>query len=200
MEKTEYDIDFERTIRHFLELIGEDPDRAGLVGTPDRIRRMCKELFRGYDLTQKPKITVFDNGNDGIVYDSMVVDSGEFNSMCEHHAMPFWGKYWFAYIPNPEGKILGLSKIGRVVDYCAARLQIQERLVHDVVAMLTEALGTEYPPQGVALVMKAHHGCKEFRGVKKKGIMTSSYLGGLFKTDDALRAEFMRFVSNDQYE
>lgn len=200
MEKTEYDKDFEATVRHFLELIGENPDRAGLVGTPDRIRRMCKELFRGYDPTQKPKITVFDNGNDGIVYDSMVVDSGKFCSQCEHHCMPFWGKYWFAYIPNPKGKILGLSKIARVVDYCAARLQIQERLVHDVVAMLTDALGKEYPPLGVALVMKAHHGCKEFRGVKKEGIMTSSFLSGTFRKEGALRQEFMQFVSNDHYE
>lgn len=198
--KTDYDKDFEATIRHLLELIGENPDRPGLVGTPDRVRRMYKELFRGYDPTQKPKITVFDNGVDGIVYDSMVVDSGKFHSQCEHHIMPFWGKYWFAYIPNPHGKILGLSKIARVVDYCSARLQIQERLVHDIVQMLTDALGKENPPLGVALVMKAHHGCKEFRGVKKEGIMTSSFLSGTFRDDPALRAEFMRFVSNDHYE
>lgn len=198
--KTAYDLDFEATIRHLLELIGEDPDRPGLVGTPDRIRRMCKELFRGYDPAQKPKITVFDNGVDGLVYDSMVVDSGKFNSTCEHHLMPFWGKYWFAYIPSPHGKILGLSKIARVVDYCAAKAQIQERLVHDVVETLSSALGTKNPPLGIALVMKAHHGCKEFRGVKKEGVMTSSYLGGSFRNEPALRAEFMRFVSNDHYE
>ena len=196
----EKDEGIEDHIRRVLEYIGEDPMRPGLVGTPDRIRRMLGELFRGYDPKQKPKITVFDNGNDGIVYDSMVVDSGTFNSMCEHHLMPFWGKYWFAYIPNPKGKILGLSKIGRVVDYCAARAQIQERLVHDVVDMLSQSLGTENPPLGIALVMKAHHGCKEFRGVKKKGVMTSSFLQGQFRDDQAVRAEFMRFVSNDRYE
>lgn len=198
--KTEKDTDFENTVRHLLELIGENPDRPGLVGTPDRIRRMCKELYRGYDPGQKPKITVFDNGVDGLVYDNMVVDSGKFNSICEHHLMPFWGKYWFAYIPNPKGKILGLSKIGRVVDYCAARAQIQERLVHDIVSMLTDALGKENPPLGVALVMKAHHGCKEFRGVKKEGIMTSSYLWGAFRDEPTTRGEFMRIVSNDHYE
>ena len=192
----EKDEGIEDHIRRVLEYIGEDPTRPGLVGTPDRIRRMLGELFRGYDPKQKPKITVFDNGNDGIVYDSMVVDSGTFNSMCEHHLMPFWGKYWFAYIPNPKGKILGLSKIGRVVDYCAARAQIQERLVHDVVDMLSQSLGTENPPLGIALVMKAHHGCKEFRGVKKKGVMTSSFLQGQFRDDQAVRAEFMRLVSN----
>lgn len=118
--------------------------------------------------------------------------------MCEHHLMPFWGKYWFAYIPHPKGKILGLSKIGRVVDYCAARAQIQERLVRDVVAMLSDALNGEHPPLGLALMMKAHHGCKEFRGVKKRGIMTSSYLEGVFKTNAQTRSEFFGLVGHDE--
>lgn len=108
--------------------------------------------------------------------------------------------FWFAYIPNPRGKILGISKIGRVVDYCSARLQIQERLVHDIVDMLKAALGSEYPPLGIALVMKGHHSCKEFRGAKKKGIMTSSYLEGAFKDDPQVRAEFMNLVNGDKYE
>lgn len=99
-----------------------------------------------------------------------------------------------------EGKILGISKIGRVVDYCSARLQIQERLVHDIVDMLKNALGSEYPPLGIALVMKGHHSCKEFRGAKKKGIMTSSYLEGAFKDDPQVRAEFMNLVNGDKYE
>ena len=187
-------------IRRMLEYIGEDPNREGLIGTPDRIVRMWKEIFRGYDPLQKPKITTFDNGKDGIVYDNMVIDQGDFHSNCEHHCVWFWGKYWFAYIPNPKGKILGISKIGRVVDYCSARLQIQERLVHDIVDMLKEALGSEYPPLGIALVMKGHHSCKEFRGAKKKGIMTSSYLEGAFKNDPQVRAEFMNLVNGDKYE
>lgn len=187
-------------IRRCLEYIGENPNRPGLLGTPDRIVRMWKEIYRGYDQNQKPKITVFDNGSDGLVYDSMVIDSGDFNSKCEHHARTFWGKYWFAYIPNPKGKILGISKIGRVVDYCGARLQVQERLVHDVVSMLKEALGDDNPPLGMALVMKGHHGCKEFRGVKKKGVMTSSFLDGAFRDDPQVRAEFMQLVNNADYE
>ena len=126
--------------------------------------------------------------------------SGVLTHNCEHHLMPFWGKYWFAYIPNPQGKILGLSKIARVVDYCAARAQIQERLVHDVVKMLKEALDCENPPLGMALVMKAHHGCKEFRGVKKEGLMTSSYLDGAFKEDAQVRSEFMSLVNNSKEE
>ena len=190
----------EQHIRELLEYIGENPDREGLKGTPERIVRMWKEIYRGYDLTQKPKITVFKNGNDGLVYDNMVIDSGSFNSKCEHHARTFWGKYWFAYIPNPNGKILGISKIGRVVDYCSAKLQIQERLVHDIVQMIKETLNDENPPLWIALVMKAHHGCKEFRGVKKKGVMTSSFLDGAFRNDSQIRAEFMQLVNNSTYE
>ena len=187
-------------IRRVLEYIGEDPDREGLRETPDRILRMWKEIFRGYDPGQKPKITTFDNGKDGIVYDSMIVDEGDFQSNCEHHCVWFWGKYWFAYIPNPKGKILGISKIGRVVDYCAARLQVQERLGHDIVEMLKEALGEENPPLGIAIVMKAHHSCKEFRGVKKKGVMTSAYMEGVFRDNQQLRAELMQLVNNDRFE
>ena len=196
----EHEVTVEDNIIRILEFIGEDPNREGLKGTPDRIIRMWKEIFRGYDPTQKPKITTFDNGKDGIVYDNMVIDQGDFHSNCEHHCVWFWGKYWFAYIPNPKGKILGISKIGRVVDYCSARLQIQERLVHDIVERLKDALGDEYPPLGIALVMKGHHSCKEFRGAKKKGIMTSSYLEGAFKDDPQVRAEFMNFVNGDKNE
>ena len=120
-----------------LEYIGEDPSREGLKETPDRILRMFSEIFRGYDPAQAPRITTFPNGQDGIVYDNMIVDSGSFYSLCEHHCRTFFGQYWFAYLPNPKGRILGLSKVGRVVDYCASRLQVQERLVQDVVQMLT---------------------------------------------------------------
>ena len=187
-------------IRRMLEYIGENPNREGLVGTPDRIVRMWKEIYRGYDPSQKPKITVFDNGKDGITYDNMVIDEGKFVSNCEHHCVWFWGKYYFAYIPNPKGKILGISKIGRIVDYCSARLQIQERLVHDIVKMLKEALGEENPPLGMALVMKGHHSCKEFRGAKKEGLMTSSYLDGAFKEDAQVRSEFMSLVNNSKSE
>lgn len=190
----------EKNITRILEYIGEDPTREGLVGTPDRIIRMWGEIFRGYDKGQKPKITTFDNGKDGITYDNMVVDEGDFYSMCEHHMMPFFGKYWFAYIPNPKGRILGISKIGRVVDYCAARMQIQERLVHDIVDMLAKALGDGNPPLGMALVMRGEHLCKTMRGVKKKGKMMSSYLVGAFKEDAQVRNEFMQLVNKSNYE
>lgn len=187
-------VEAEKHIRALLQYIGEDPDREGLQGTPDRIIRMCEEIFRGYDPTKKPKITTFQNGADGITYDSMVFDKGDFYSLCEHHVRTFFGEYYFAYIPNPKGRILGISKIGRVVDYCSSRLQIQERLVHDVIEMLTDALGTEYPPLGMALVMKGRHMCKEGRGSRKKGVMVSSCLTGLFKTESALRNEFLQMI------
>lgn len=190
----------EQAVRQLLIAVGEDPDRSGLQGTPDRIARMCQELYRGYDPRQKPRITTFLNGQDGIVYDSMVIDSGDYYSVCEHHMMPFFGRYWFAYLPNPKGKILGLSKIGRVVDYCSARLQIQERLVYDVVRMLEEALGEVDPPLGMAMVMQGEHLCKTMRGAKKKGLMTSSYLTGSFKQDAMLRAEFMQLVRQRGYD
>lgn len=185
----------EQHVRELLEYIGEDPKRTGLLGTPDRIVRMWDEIFRGYDESQKPKITTFPNGEDGLYCDEMVVDTGSFYSMCEHHAMPFFGKYWFAYIPKPNGKILGLSKIARIVDYCAAKLQIQERLVTDVVNEISEALG---PGQhSIAVLMKGEHLCKSMRGVKKKGYMTSQSLTGDFKKL-RFQTEFLNFVNSNQ--
>lgn len=186
----------EQLIRSLLTYIGEDPARPGLVGTPDRIIRMWREIFRGYDPSQHPKITTFDNGIDGLTYDNMVIDTGNFYSMCEHHMMPFFGKYVFAYIPNPKGKILGLSKIGRVVDYHSARLQVQERLVADIVEDITNALGSDNPPLGVALMMQGEHLCKTMRGVKKPGLMSACRLDGVFKENKAAREEFFAAANN----
>ena len=186
--------DAKQNIRELLEFIGDDPDRVGLKDTPERMLRMFAEMFRGYDPAQKPQITTFPNGLDGIIYDNMVVDSGTFYSVCEHHCRTFFGDYWFAYLPNPKGRILGLSKIGRVVDYCASRLQVQERLVHDVVEMLTEALGEENPPLGMALMMRGRHMCKESRGARKSGEMTTTCLTGAFRKSDRVRAEFLSYV------
>ncbi len=186
--------DIECAIRTILSFIGEDPCREGLKGTPDRIIRMWKEIFRGYDLALVPKITVFPNGVDGLSCNSVIADSGGFYSMCEHHMMPFFGKYWFAYIPNPKGKILGISKVGRVVDYCAARLQVQERLAKDIIVMIQEALGSEYPLLAMGIVLEGEHLCKSMRGVKKEGKMCSSFYldnGSL----PELKAELSRFVS-----
>lgn len=187
----------EDSIATILKYIGEDPERTGLKDTPNRVVRMYDEILKGYDETQKPKITTFNNGDDGIVYDNMVIDEGKFYSMCEHHMMPFFGNYWFAYIPHEKGRILGLSKIARVVDFCSARLQVQERLVYDVVKMIEDALtkDSKYQPLGIAMVMKGEHLCKTMRGVKKQGLMTSSHLTGVFKSEIEVRTEFMNLIN-----
>lgn len=179
----------EEIIREALIAIGEDPDREGLVGTPDRIRRMWQEIFRGYDPKQKPKITTF--GND-MQSEDIVFDTGDYYSMCEHHMMPFFGKYYFAYIPKPDGRILGISKIARVVGYCSARLQLQERLARDIMQMLSDALGDYH--QGMALVMKGTHLCKSMRGVKSQGEMSVSVLTGIFKENAEARREFYKLI------
>ena len=114
--------------------------------------------------------------------------------MCEHHMMPFFGKYWFAYIPNSEGSILGISKIGRVIDYCAARLQVQERLAQDVVTMIVDALGKEHPPLAVGIIMEGEHLCKTMRGVKKQGKTRSSFYFDNGRLPE-LRAELSQFAS-----
>jgi len=187
----------EDSVATILKYIGEDTERKGLKDTPNRVVRMYDEILKGYDETQKPKITTFNNGEDGIVYDNMVIDEGTFYSMCEHHMMPFFGRYWFAYIPHEKGRILGLSKIARVVDFCSARLQVQERLVYDVVKMIEDALtkDSKYQPLGIAMVMKGEHLCKTMRGVKKQGLMTSSHLTGVFKSDIEARTEFMNLIN-----
>jgi len=185
--------DIESALRTLIRAIGEDPDREGLQGTPDRIMRMWKEIFRGYDPSQKPKITTFANEDHTT---DIVFDAGDYYSMCEHHILPFFGKYYFAYIPAPDGRILGISKVARVVGYCAARLQLQERLAADIVKMLTEALDGKV--LGMALVMKGKHLCKSMRGVRNDGNMTVAHLEGLFKTDKECRDEFYKLIDMQQ--
>ena len=181
-------------VADFFDAIGEDSSRPGLVDTPDRVIRSWKEMFRGYDPAQAPKVTAFDNGTDGIVYDQMIVDTGDFYSHCEHHIIPFFGKYWFAYIPAPDGKLLGLSKVARTVDYFSAKLQIQERLVSEIVDYLWDALTDNCPaPLGMALTIKGEHLCKTMRGAKKKGTMTTTKLVGVFNSVDT-RNEFLKQI------
>lgn len=181
--------DIECALKTLIKAIGENPDREGLIGTPDRIMRMWKEIFRGYDPKQKPKITTFTNDEHTT---DLIFDTGDYYSMCEHHILPFFGKYYFAYIPNPNGKILGISKVARVVGYCSARLQLQERLAKDVIEMLSEALDRE--ALGLAIVMKGKHLCKTMRGVKNNGNMTVAHLTGVFREDINLRNEFYRLI------
>ena len=185
--------DIECAVRTLLSAIGEDPDREGLVGTPDRIARMYKELFRGYDESQKPKITTFANEMEST---DIVFDSGDYYSMCEHHMMPFFGKYYFAYIPRRDGRILGISKVARVVNYCSARLQLQERLARDIVNMLTNALDGKV--DGMAIVLRGTHLCKTMRGVKNNGKMTVAHLSGVFRENAQARNEFYKLIDQQK--
>lgn len=179
----------QEALRLLLRYIGEDPDREGLKGTPERITRMWREIFRGYNPAEKPKITTFEN-EDKLT--DLVFDCGDFYSMCEHHILPFFGRYYFAYIPAPEGRILGISKVARVVGYCAARLQLQERLARDIIAMLSDAL--ENRALGFAIVMKGSHLCKSMRGVKNAGRMSVAHFTGVFKLNPELRKEFYKLI------
>ncbi|MBU0778308.1 GTP cyclohydrolase I [Patescibacteria group bacterium] len=148
-------------VRDLLRFIGDNPDRPGLKDTPERVIKMYQELFCGYDPKRKPKMTVFKNRDDGLAYKDMIRNSGYFFSFCEHHMACFFGNWDFAYIPDEC--IIGLSKIDRIVDYYSGKLQVAERLVHQIADDLEEVL----KPKGLILVMNARHMCKEMRGVKK---------------------------------
>lgn len=176
-------------IRTLIDYIGGDTESEGLIDTPARIVRMWQEIFRGYNPDAKPAITTFEN----VAHSSdMIFDEGDYYSMCEHHMLPFFGEYYFAYIPSPTGRILGISKVARVVGYCAARLQLQERLGHDIVDMLSDALGGD--ALGFAIVLKGQHMCKSMRGIKNKGKMTTSYFTGAFEQNPQLRNEFYNMI------
>jgi len=175
-------------IRLLMRAVGENPDREGLRETPDRIMRMWQEIFRGYDPAMRPAITTFAN-EDG--FSDIVFDTGEYYSMCEHHVLPFFGQYYFAYIPNPNGRILGISKVARVVGFCAARMQLQERLAKDIVDMLHGALGDEL---GMAIAMRGTHLCKSMRGVRNGGTMSVVHFTGVFKSSSVAREQFYKLI------
>ncbi|MBU0777724.1 GTP cyclohydrolase I FolE [Patescibacteria group bacterium] len=181
----------EEGLVRFFGFIGEDPNRNGLKGTPNRITKMFQEVFRGYDEAQKPEITVFENHEDGIRSTGILRDSGYFFSFCEHHMLPFFGTYQFGYIPDEL--VVGASKIARTVDYYAARLQIAERLCYDVI----EEIEKQVHPKGSILIMSARHLCKEMRGVKK---FNSPYevdeVRGYFdKNKDGCKDEFLSRIN-----
>jgi GTP cyclohydrolase I len=188
-QDTQREIELKQAIRTILTYIGEDPDREGLKNTPDRICRMYNEIFRGYDTSRKPRITTFKNSAHS---EEMVFDCGDYYSMCEHHILPFYGRYYFAYIPSADGRILGISKVARVVGYCAARLQLQERLCREIIDMISEALGDT--AHGFAIMLRGRHMCKSMRGAKNKGEMTTVYFTGDFRKKTQLRNEFYNLV------
>jgi GTP cyclohydrolase I len=175
-------------IRELLEAIGEDPSRAGLIETPRRVADMYVELFEGNDVDPGEHLRVtFEAGHDEMV---MVRDIA-FTSLCEHHLVPFVGFAHVAYLPGPEGKITGLSKLARLVEGYARRLQVQERMTTEIV----EAMERELRPRGSIVVIEAEHFCMSMRGVKKAGTTTvTSAVRGSFRTDAASRAEALQFI------
>jgi GTP cyclohydrolase I len=176
--------------RDILSFVGEDPNREGLLQTPHRVAEAMKSLTSGY--TQDIK-TLLNGAIFHEDYDDMVVVKDiEFYSLCEHHLLPFFGKVHVAYIPN--GQIVGLSKIPRLVDMFARRLQVQERLTTEIAEALEQALH----PRGVAVVIEATHLCMRMRGVQKQeSSMITSHVMGAFRTDKATRQEFMALVKNN---
>jgi GTP cyclohydrolase I len=182
-------VDHERirhAVREILAAIGEDPDREGLIETPDRVARMYAEVFAG--LHQDPAVhleRMFTQEYDEVV----LVRDIEFASFCEHHLLPFVGKVHVGYIP--EGRVVGLSKIPRVVETLARRPQLQERLTQELARLLMEKLEA----RGVAVVIEASHSCMTLRGVKKPGsTMVTSAMLGLFRERHATREEFLSLV------
>jgi GTP cyclohydrolase I len=179
--------EFERAVREILAEIGEDPDRQGLVGTPERVHRMYTELTAGYRVD--PERLVNDAIFDVDYSEMVVVKDIPFYSLCEHHLLPFFGQAAVAYIP--EGRVIGLSKIPRIVEMYARRLQVQERMTQQIADFLMDRL----KPRGVGVVLEASHLCAVMRGVRKPGtIMTTSHVLGLFRTADRTRAEFLAHI------
>ena len=180
----------EAAVRELLAAVGEDPDREGVRDTPRRVAALYSELLSG--MSEDPAhhlSTTFAADHDEMV---MVRDI-PFASLCEHHLVPFIGRVHVAYIPNKEGRITGLSKLARLVDSHAHRLQVQERLTTAVAESIEDSL----QPRGTLVVVEAEHLCMSMRGVRKPGTLTiTSAVRGLFRNDPATRAEAMAFVRN----
>ena len=177
-------------VRELLSRLGEDPEREGLLRTPDRVADSLKWLTRGYGQAVEDVIgtAIFNEDHHNMV----VVKDIEMYSMCEHHMLPFFGKVHVAYIPN--GRILGLSKVPRIVDVFARRLQVQERLTEQVADAIQEVL----KPEGVGVVVEAYHLCMMMRGVEKQNSKTiTSAMKGVFLEDIRTREEFLRLTMSN---
>lgn len=180
--------EFEQAVTKILELIGEDPSREGLLKTPERVAKSLQFLTEGYEQNPKEILNqaLFSTSNDEMV----LVRDIEFYSMCEHHMLPIIGRAHVAYIP--DGKVVGLSKIPRIVNVFARRLQIQEQMTEQIADAITQTIR----PKGVAVVLHARHMCMEMRGVEKINSTTvSSALRGLFKRDERTRNEFYNLIN-----
>ena len=178
----------EAAVRELLAAIGEDPDREGILGTPDRVARACEELFGGMqeDPSRHLLRQFHEPGNENMV----IVKDIPFNSMCEHHLLPFTGKAHICYLPR-DGRITGLSKLARCVNGYAHRPQLQERLTQQI----ADALESRLEPRGVLVVLQAEHSCMSMRGIKSVGSSTvTSAVRGWFKDDLKAREEALRLI------
>jgi GTP cyclohydrolase I len=178
----------ETAVLSIIEAIGDDPRREGLQGTPQRIAEMYAEVFSGLNMDARAELTVgFEVGHREMV----VLRDIPFYSMCEHHLLPFYGVAHVGYIPNKEGRVVGVSKLARVVEIFAKRPQLQERMTSQIADAILEVL----QPDGVAVVVQAEHLCMTMRGIKKPGsnVLTSA-TRGLFRTRAATRAEFLSLI------
>ena len=189
-------MDFDAIRKAVLEIIkavGEDPEREGLINTPDRVSRMYAELLSGYSADPEK---IINGALFNVDYDEMVlVRDIEFYSLCEHHMLPFLGRAHVAYLP--KGKVIGLSKIPRIVDMYARRLQVQERMTRQIADLIQKTL----EPQGVAVVVEAVHMCSMMRGVKKHDArMTTSAMHGAFRANLATRQEFLENIARPRVE
>ncbi len=181
--------EFEDAVKIMMRYVDEDPGREGLLKTPERVRKSFEFIYGGYkqDPEEILKKALFTSSNDEMV----LIKDIEFYSTCEHHLLPIIGRVHVAYIPN--GKVVGLSKIPRVVNVFARRMQIQEQLTEQI----ADAIMDTIEPKGVAVVVAARHMCMEMRGVEKiNSITTSSALRGLFKKDEKTRAEFFSLINS----
>ncbi len=175
-------------VRMIFEAIGEDPDRAGIADTPDRVARMFDEIFAGILVDPESVLSVtFEEGHDDIV---MMRDI-PFASVCEHHLVPWFGKAHVAYLPNRSGAITGLSKLARVVDVASKRPGLQERMT----TTIANAIEAKLDPRGVLVIVEARHMCMEMRGIRKPGAVTlTSTMRGIFREDARTRAEAMSLL------
>lgn len=181
----------EAAVRELLYAIGEDPDREGLIETPNRVARMYEEIYAGLEEDPKKHLKIFtENNNDEMV----IVRDIPLYSICEHHLIPFIGKAHIAYIPG-NGKVIGLSKLARIVNCFAKRPQLQERLTSQVADFLYENL----EPQGVAVVVEAEHLCMTMRGARASGSQTrTSAMRGIMRSDARTRAEALSLLSGSR--
>lgn len=180
----------EDAVRTILAAVGENPDREGLLDTPARVARAYAELLRGYE--EEPAHHL--ERQFAVDHDEMIIVRDiAFSSMCEHHMLPFIGKAHVAYLPGPDGKVCGLSKLARVVDGYAKRLQVQERLT----SQIADAIGNRLEAAGVLVVLEAEHLCMTMRGVQKPGALTTtSAVRGLLKRSAATRAEALGLIGH----